>query len=258
MKKNFLVISLMLFSGYIAVAQATLYSPRALIIPLHTTSKQLHVSAGFATSTDHGSMDFNLSYSLTNSIAAFVSAAFNPFTFKHEGDGDFFDPSYHYNYNNFSTSFGAEYYKSGLDGFINVVEAQLGGSFSTQNRLSFAINDALYDVRKEQNYSSVFAQISAAKAFEKFDVSLALRVNHVNYGSFREYEVNGVELYENSQYPSTFFFEPAIGGSYVIKSVKLNLQVGGFVKKFESEEVGFESTTKESVLFSRLSVQYNF
>jgi hypothetical protein len=257
MKRLILALSFIAFCGFEAISQATLYTPRALIIPFHTDTKQIHISGGFASSVDHGSVDVNVSYSFTKKFAFFASTTFNPFSYSYMGEESIIRPRYHYKYNNLTTSFGVEYFKSGLDGFLDIFETQMGLGYSNIDRLSFAVHEGFLDKKREYDYKNMFCQLSATKTINKFDVSMALRTTYVMFNTFKEYEINGDELVENSKIPSQFYFEPSIGCSYRIKGIKLNLQVGGFVKNYSSTTDQLSSTTNEKVLFSRIAVQYN-
>jgi hypothetical protein len=258
MKKALVTISFIVLCNVFAFAQVALYAPRALVIQVHTEANQFYASGGYAHTLDHGGVDVNLSYSFARSFAVFGSATYNPFEFSYKGEESFLKPQYHYNYNNLSTAFGVEYFKSGLNGLISVVEAQLGFGYSSHDKLSYAMHEGFLDKKTEYDYTKIFLQLSATKIFEDFDISLALRTTHVNYGYFKEYELNGSEVFEDNGLESKFFFEPSISGSYKIKGIKLNLQMGGYAHKSTTANENFEETTTESVLFSRIAVQYSF
>jgi hypothetical protein len=257
MKRIILVISFFAFYNFFAFSQATLYTPRALVIPSHSESKQIHLSGGFASSVDHGALDINVSYSFTKNFAFFAGTAYNPFTFKYMGEESFLSPRYHYKYNNLSTSFGVEYFKSCLNGFLDIFESQLGIGYSTFDRLSLAVHEVSLDKKMEYDYYNMFYQLSATKTIKKFDISIALRTTYVIFNKFKEYVINGDVLDENSKIPSQIYFEPSIGCSYSIKGIKLNLQIGGFVKNYNSSTDQINSISSEKVLFSRIAVQYN-
>lgn len=264
MKTNLLFLNLFILSTMISYSQITvdspldLYSPRAYVIPVHTQSNQLHISAGYASSSDHGGIDFNLSYSLLNRFAVFVSATYNPFEFSYLGKESILRTRYHYKYDNLSSAFGIGYYKSGIKGIVNVVDAQLGFGYSSHNRYSYALYEGFFDKQREYDYSKIFLQLSATKVFEHFDLSLALRTTYANFGNFIEYEVGGNESFETQDIDSQLYFEPMIGGSYKYRGFKLNLQVGGFRKKYSETNGDVESTVTEGVIFSRAALQYSF
>lgn len=64
--------SLLLINNKVAFSQREYYTPKALIIPVHTQSEQLHLSLGRG-----GGYDANLSYALTKHLAVFTTAALN-------------------------------------------------------------------------------------------------------------------------------------------------------------------------------------
>ncbi|HPE19354.1 MAG TPA: hypothetical protein PLM76_11995 [Tenuifilaceae bacterium] len=258
MKTRLVVISFFLFSQVYSFAQDELYNPRPFVIPVHDSKNQLHLSTGYSFSIDKGGVDANLSYSISSRIAVFGSVTYNPFSFKRNSSGNFFDRSFHYDYNNLCTTFGAEYFKTWPSSFVNILEAQLGFGYSKYDRLSYATIDGLFDERTEYNYSRTFFQVSASKILQHFELSLALRATFVNFGDYKWYEISGPGYEEDSQIESKFYVEPLLGGSYLIRKIKINLQAGGFMKKYQDISSGFETYSISKTLFLRIAIQYNF
>ncbi len=251
--KRKILLSIAMALPTLGIAQEGLYSPRPLIVPIHTEAKQILLSGGYAFTNDYGSINVNSSYSLNSFLAILGAVTYNPFAYK---GSLFLGGNYHYDFNNIGGSIGLEYFKLLKFGFVT--EFQVGYGFTNYSRMSWTEYNANFNKRTEFNYSKIFTQASISKVFNNFDISFAVRITHANFGTYKEYLPYDGSTTETYKIPSQYYFEPSIAGSYKIKRVKINLQVGGFTKHYTTTETNISSTIKESVVFSRIGLQYSF
>jgi hypothetical protein len=265
MKKN-LILSIIVAINYsFGFAQAGYYSPVAQLQPNHTNAKEFFLSLGtypnisiasfLGESVQFSGIELNASYSLSKNYYLFLSGYANPFNYQ---GTTLLGDKYNIECNDYIGFGGVGYYKSNLNGFISSYDFQLGAGRASKDVLRKAQTNSSLDRTTTGSYNNFFIQSTASKQLKSFELNVSLRANYVIYNTFTSTFASTGNQDIESNIPSKILVEPAIGGSYTFRGVKLNLQVGGFTTKYKETNQNMTIDAKQSVIYSRLAVQYTF
>jgi hypothetical protein len=265
MKKKIILSAIITFSSIVMLAQAGYYSPVAQLQPNHSKAKELFLSLGTYTNISIASflgetvqlsgIELNASYSITNRYYLFLSGYANPFSYK---GTTLLGDKYNIDFNNYIGFVGVGYYKSNLTSFVSSYDFQLGAGSASTDVLRKAESDASLDRQTSGSYNNIFLQSTVSKQLKSFELSLSLRANYVIHNTFSSTFSSSGDQEVEDNIPSKLLFEPAIGGSYTFRGVKLNLQVGGFQTKYKETNQNMTIDARQRVFYSRVALQYTF
>lgn len=267
--RYFLPILLLLFKSEASFSQKDFYIPKALVIPVHTSKQELHVSLGIG-----GGYDANLSYAVTKHFALFTTGTINKGTHRRRS---FWGDRYDIDKNDYALTGGVGYFSTTNHRLINIVESYAGyGSYKTDNYWYFNGEKGVSGYKIQATYWNVFWQFQGTHKIKNHEFTGALRFAYNKYYSFQYKDVN----YQGHVKTTLdnlwgFTIDPAISYSYLIKSLKFNIQLGGSTSlnapvtldemNYRKENNQIIATKPPGIMkigiggpIGRLSIQYNF
>ena len=268
-KRYFILIILLLFISQASFSQKDFYTPKALVIPVHTNKQELHVSLGIG-----GGYDANLSYALSKHFAIFTTGTINTGSHKRTS---FWGDGYRIDKNDHALTGGIGYFSTTNHKLVNVVESYAGyGSYKIDNYWYFNGEKGVSGYKTQARYWNVFWQFQGTHKIKSHEFTGALRLAYNKYYSFQYKDVNRQEHVKTTlDNLWGFTIDPAISYSYLIKSLKFNIQLGGSTslngpvtldemhyRKENDQIIATENPgiTKIGIAgaMGRLSIQYNF
>jgi hypothetical protein len=252
-KSFFLFISLLLAGA--VYSQDEYYIPKALIIPVHKNSQELHVSLGKG-----GGTDLNISYALTKHLALFTTANVNKGVSLRRS---FFGGWHRIRKNDYAFKGGIGYFAS-VDGkLIHQIESYAGyGKHKVHNNRFFKDEPEVYGFETNAAFYNIFWQIQATHKTGRCELTAALRLAYSKY-SYLEYlnkhpnDMTGTVSIEE-MWGRTI--DPAIGFSYIMNNWRCNLQLGvsGFSNTITIHQGAGTAEYGLDAPLGRISIQKNF
>ena len=254
-----LLISLPIFS----YGQSGYYIPNALLLPVHSSKQQLHISLGVG-----DGYNINGSYSFTKHLALFATGTRHPGTAKRMG---LFGDRFNIKKNDYALTSGLGYFFTPNNERFGIVETYLGiGKFKVDNYRYSAGNAYSSLFFTQANYGNIFWQLNTTKRKNKHEWSKAVRFAYSDYTHYLYY-------FDTDDYKTKyrnlwgFNVDPTISYSYILHQFKFNGQLGLSVplssvtvkeyqiNRFNEERLLTNGITKKSLfsLIARISIHYN-
>lgn len=206
----------------IGFSQKDFYTPKSLIIPVHTHQGELHTSLGFG-----GGYDANISYAFNNHMAVFATGTLNKGRYQRlcilEG-------KYKIHKDDYAVKGGIGYFTrvNNSRNKFNILETYIGyGNYKVDNYWYWPDDISLGYSYTKAKFWNIFWQVNLTKIYNRRSTTLALRLAYSKYKDLQFWDAP--ELYNTkSRYEKLrgVTIDPVISHSCHIKRFKINIQAG--------------------------------
>jgi hypothetical protein len=251
MNCHWTITSLLLLAAAPATSQNEYYIPKALIMPVHKSSGELHASLGKG-----GGTDINVSYAITKHLAVFTTATIN--RGKSTRDGLWGD-RYYIRKNDNVYKGGIGYFASPQGKLVHIVESYIGyGRYKVDNYQYFAGETSGSETNA--SFWNIFWQIQATHEYKTLQLTAGIRITYSKYTLLEYLQDFDADTKVSVPNMRGTTIDPVVSISYLFKHFKVNGQFGfsGFSNSVEVTNGNGSTRYHLFAPIGRLSIQKNF
>lgn len=242
---------LLLLAAAAVTGQDEYYIPKALIIPVHKNSGELHASLGKG-----GGTDLNLSYAITKHLAVFTTATLNR---GRSSRTSLWGDRYYIRKKDNVIKGGLGYFTSLTGKAVHFVECYAGyGRYSVDNFRYFAGETSGWETNA--SFWNIFWQINATNEYKKLQITASIRIAYSRYTLLEYLEDFNVNTKVSVPGLKGKTIDPVISISYLFTHFRVNGQFGfsGFSGSLKVSDASGSTSYRLNALIGRVSIQKNF